>query len=107
MVCQRKALRGVSLMPAVLRFESGPVRSGPDGCDAGDRRAVAQLGSALRLGRRCRRFKSCQPDTVSLTDLLSGVRPKPGLLTPWSRSTPWLAGSSELARSDYRRAALS
>src|ERR1035437_4533366 len=60
--CKRWALRSVSLVPAVLRFESGPAPGGPDGYDAGHRRAVAQLGSALRLGRRCRRFKSCQPD---------------------------------------------
>ena len=28
-------------------------------------RGVAQLGSALALGARCRRFKSCRPDSVS------------------------------------------
>src|SRR5664280_3561491 len=63
--CKRKALRGGSLMPAVLRFESGPAYGGLDRYDARARRAVAQLGSALRLGRRCRRFKSCQPDRAS------------------------------------------
>ena len=27
-------------------------------------RGVAQFGSALALGARCRRFKSCRPDSV-------------------------------------------
>src|ERR1035437_5048740 len=72
--CKRWALRSVSLVPAVLRFESGPAPGGPDGYDAGHRRAVAQLGSALRLGRRCRRFKSCQPDRTIVRGA-AGARP--------------------------------
>lgn len=35
------------------------------------KRDVAQLGSALRSGRRSRRFKSCHPDNVyKFTDKL-------------------------------------
>ena len=59
---QGLVLRGVSLMPAVLRFEIRPPMQRACWVEREERRAVAQLGSALRLGRRCRRFKSCQPD---------------------------------------------
>jgi hypothetical protein len=37
-------------------------RSAKLGNLARDNRGVAQPGRALRLGRRCRRFKSCHPD---------------------------------------------
>ena len=47
-------------------------------------RVVAQLGRALRSGRRGRRFKSCQPDQgKSQAECLKGVRPAlfPGFQT--------------------------
>ncbi|MEY3222092.1 MAG: hypothetical protein RLZZ203_948 [Cyanobacteriota bacterium] len=36
-------------------------------------RDVAQFGSALRSGRRGRRFKSCHPDSCHLTDYLTAL----------------------------------
>ena len=39
-------------------------RSAKPGNVARDNRGVAQPGRALRLGRRCRRFKSCHPDQL-------------------------------------------
>jgi hypothetical protein len=42
--------------------ERGPLRAR---MESGCQRDVAQLGRALRLGRRSRRFKSCHPDHVS------------------------------------------
>ena len=47
----------ISVRPEVLGYGC---RSA---CSGGHDRAVAQLGSALRSGRRGRRFKSCQPDS--------------------------------------------
>jgi hypothetical protein len=42
---------------------------------AGGSRGVAQLGSALRSGRRGRRFKSCHPDCIA-----AGQRPAPEMV---------------------------
>ena len=43
-------------------------------------RDVAQLGSALRSGRRGRRFKSCHPDQKMKKKKKNGVKKTPELL---------------------------
>jgi hypothetical protein len=46
---------------------------------ARDNRGVAQPGRALRLGRRCRRFKSCHPDQLLWVGTPYGDREGTGL----------------------------
>jgi len=58
------ARRGIRLgRPGVARLSSVFAASVPSRAGQGQPRGVAQLGSALRSGRRGRRFKSCHPDS--------------------------------------------
>ena len=60
------------------------------------RRGVAQLGRALRLGRRCRRFESCLPDHF-LSE--NGLR----MRTKFERTTKCRASRQSLSPSFRRR----
>ena len=70
-----RRVRGVSLMPALVRCRIvGHVREVP--------RGMAQLGSASALGAEGRRFKSCYPDRTAFGRLKPGPYPHSGGSSP-------------------------
>ena len=98
----RPPLAGLTRRPvavtATARCASGPIRRWAGGCasisacclrstDQGQmqHRGVAQLGSALRSGRRGRRFKSCHPDQQNRrSEALCSSERRASLLSPRS-----------------------
>ena len=62
-------------------------------------RGVAQLGSALALGARCRRFKSCHPDQFDLLQRIRAFRSRDPLASPFSSSVMSAARHRYLSRS--------